>query len=1204
MENFHDKPESTRSYQPQEPAPEADQHRKPTSTGSEDESSDSLYLKQLQFRPKDGKTFLNFFINNFRITVLIVIGLLLWGLFSLAMLPLESTPEVKIPYGVVSVSIPGASPEDIEELVVKKLETRLANLSGVKQIRASALNSYATVTVEFRAEEDLKDAIRRLRDAVSQAKADLPAEASEPSVMEISFSNIPVWTIVVSGPYDSFSLRKYAEMVQDELKKLPGASEVNISGGDVYQARVSYDPIKLATFGLTPDTVSSIIKANNFAIPSGTVKVSNFNYSVRVDGKLGNVSSLREMGILTLGSGQIIKLKDVADVVEMAQERQIFNTFSDAGKEPVNAITLNIVKKTGSSIIDLIDSGKVAIEKLKQERLPQNINISTTLDTSKYIRRNIDQLVHDGLLTIMLVTLLLFLFVGLKEAFVAGLAVPLVFCASFGMMYLFGLTINFLSLFSLILSLGMLVDDAIVVVQATKQYLATGKFTPEEAVLLVFRDYKVLLTTTTATTIWAFLPLLLASGIIGQFIRSIPITVSITLAASFIIAIIINHPMAIILERFRMVRAIPQAILGVLAAICIILIVTLFNGSVPAYVGIPLLVIFAAAFFALLIAYRTFLKEKLKRNEELMIEELADPAKIKDKIYHHYLAPDHEKSFFARAISGIVKMDKILPYYGRLLASILKSKTRQYIILAVIALLFIGAVCLPAGGFLKSEFLPPSDAEYLYINIEGAAGLAKEKTKEIALKVQDIVLKEQAISSFSLIIGNAGVNNSSRLNSVSSLGESNKAQLAINLYPYKQRPVSAAVNKVEKSYELAQRLRPIISRIEGAKIEVQEAASGPPSGSDFEVRIYGDDIKELEKIANRYKEIAAAIPGTINEKTSISLSPGEFTFSLDYDKMSQKGVTSAQVASVIRTAVSGSDVAKILQNGDELQIRSEYKESSVDTIDKIRNLQMVNSRGQIFLLSEIADIKIGSSLNSISRIDQKRVVSVTAGVEKPYLPSEVLKQFQEQVKNEKLPQGYEVAYGGQTETNTESIYSILRAMIVAAILIVATLVLQFNSFRKAVLAISTIPLAVTGVFYGLTLFGLTLSFPSLIGLVALFGIVVKNAIILVDKVNLNLKVGIPYHDAIIDAAKSRLEAIFLTSICTIIGMIPITFTDETWTGLGATMIFGLSTSTFLTLLIIPILYNLLMKKVNDKDQKLKQLKAHVAATSSSSASRA
>ena len=1154
------------------------------------ENSDSLYLSQLKYRPEDGKTFLNFFIKNFRVIILIIFGLIGWGVISFNSLPLESNPEVKIPFGSVTIGLPGASPADVEELIIEKIEPKIVNLAGVKQVSSTALNSFAAISVEFRAGEDIKDAIRRLREAVDKAKINLPAEATEPNVNEVSFSNSPVWTLVVTGPYDNFTLRKYAEIVQKELEKLPGTNEVTIGGGDIAEVRVIYDPAKLQQYGLSADQVNGVIKANNLALPLGTIDISNFEYLLRSEGKFTNAAELRTLPVSGSGT-QIIRLQDVATVAEMAADRDTYSKFSYEGGAPQNSVALNVTKKTGSSIIELIDGGKKQIEALHKEKLPENLKIETTLDISKIIRRDFDELWRDGILTIFLVTLVLFLFVGLKEAFVAGLAVPLVFCSTFGLMALNGISLNFLSLFSLILSLGLLVDDAIVVVQATKQYLKTGKFTPEEAVLLVFRDFKVLLFTTTLTTIWAFIPLLMATGIIGQFIRSIPITVSVTLAASFFIAIIINHPMAIILERFRVTTALFKAILLAAFVATAGSLIAAINGGGGA-AAIIATGIFGVIFFSLLMWYRRSLKQKLLHNEKMLLQEMADPVKIKAKIYHHYLATDSEKSFVSRLIGGIIKIDNILPRYGKILYGLLRSKLKSLLVLGLVALLFMGAVALPATGILKSEFLPPADSEYMYVNIEGAPGLALEKTKAVADEVEIALMQEKTIISFTEIIGSSGINFGSVGRTTSAGGgQTNRAQFAINFYPFAQRPATGENGKVEKSYEIAPRLRKAIEPIQGAKVTVVELAGGPPSGSDFEGRISGDDLQVLEHEANKYKDLLSKIPGTVNVKTSLVLSPGEFTFKLNPEQMQIRGLSSAQVASTLRTAISGSDVTKILRNGDELQVVSEFQKDNLKTIDDLKALTLVNARGVPYMLSDIAEISLGSALTSISRIDEKRVVVLTAGVEKPALPGDVQKKFDDLLKQNPLPEGYEIKFGGQTETNTESILSILRAMLVALLLIIATLVIQFNSFRKAVLVLAAIPLALTGVFYGLTLIHFTLSFPGLIGVLALFGVVVKNAVILVDKINLNLRVGIPFTDAIVDASKSRLEAIFLTSVCTIIGMIPITVANETWEGLGASLIFGLAASTFLTLFVIPILFQLFMKGASAKAERLTELKA-------------
>lgn len=1145
-------------------------------------SSDSMYLEQLQYDPKEANSFIKFLLTNTRVVFLLIISLLAWGIFSFTMIPMESSPEVKIPYGVVSVTLPGAGPSDMEELVTKKIENKVVNISGVKQVTSTSGTSYSAVSVEFQADEDLKDAIRRLRDAVATVKSELPDDAGDPVVSEISFSNVPVWTIMLTGPYDNFTLRRYADEVEEGLLKLPGTSEVQISGGDTEEIRVSYNPQKMELYGLTMDQVNATIRSNNITLPLGELTVGNFEYSLRMDGKFKDINELRDLPIASFGES-IIRLRDVATVVERAVDKKTLTRFSIEGRAPQNAIQISIVKKTGFSIIELIDQGKAKIEELKQTTLPESLEIETTYDESDIIREDFNNLSREAGNTIMLVTIILFLFVGLKEAFTAGLVIPLVFASTFGMMLIFGQTINFLSLFSLILTLGLLVDDAIVVVQASKQYMSTGRFTPEQAALLVFRDFFAILITTTLTTVFAFFPLVLATGIIGEFIQSIPITTTITLIASTIVAILVNLPMTAVLERFRINRMIFKIALIALIAIFIITLMGGLQGNVTSGIIAGVLLF---AIITLLLWYRSSLKKQLLSNEEAMLRETAIPAEITRKLREHY-SEDVSKSGWTKFTSGVVKLEKITPYYERMLNWFINKRIRAYILLTIILVAFAGSIFLPASGILRSEFLSASDYELMYVNIEGSPGMVVEETEKVADQVENILLQEQQIKNFSMVVGAAGIDMSgaSTRGGGGSGGQSNRAQFAINLWPEKERPVK------QKSYIFAQELRKKLADVKGAKVTLQEVSGGPPSGSDFEVRFTGEDLLKLEQVAEEYLGYLDEIPGTVNEKTSLTLNPGEFTFKLNTEAMQLRGITPGQIAGTLRSAVSGGEIAKIVEGEDEIRINAKYQDEYIDTLSALKSIKLTNMRGQTFQLAEIADIEIGSSLTSISRIDQKRVVVLSAAVEKPALPGEVLVEFQKILEEKPLPDGYTAVFGGQNDSNTESIFSILRAMIVAFILIIATMVIQFNSFRKAVLVLFTIPLAMTGVFYGLTIIGFTLSFPTLIGILALFGIVVKNAIILIDKINMNIKVGIPFQEAITDAAKSRMEAIFLTTTSTVIGMIPITFYDETWQGLGAALIFGLSTSTVFTLLLMPTMFFLLFEKTAAKEEKLKQIKA-------------
>ncbi|MFA6551267.1 MAG: efflux RND transporter permease subunit [Patescibacteria group bacterium] len=1117
-------------------------------------SSDSKYLAKLEFNPALRKTWLNFFVSNFRVVVLLIILVSVWGIYSFTKLPRESNPEVKIPIAVVMTAYPGVSPADMEELVTKKLETGISGIKGIKKITSTSANSLSAITVEFEAKQDLDDSIRRLRDKVSTLKNELPADAQDPQVKEISLDDEPIWTISISGPYDGLTMRRYADDIADELEKVSGVREVNVSGGDEVEFEVAYDPQKLIFYNLSPDSVNQAIKATNLAMPAGNFTGNQFNYAIRSDARVFTAEAIGNIPIAHSESGDPVYVKDVAAVKEKTIKRTSYSRLSIEGGQPTDAISLSVVKKTGGNIVETIDESKAAVDQMLK-KLPTGIRYDTTIDMAEIIGKQFNQLTHDFILTIILVSVVLFLIVGLKEAFVAGMAVPLTFFITFGVMSAAGITLNFLSIFSLLLSLGLLVDDAIVVVSATKQYLRTGKYTPEEAVLLVLNDFKVVLTTTTLTTVWAFLPLLLSTGIMGEFIKSIPITVSVTLTASLLVALMVNHPLAAVLERIRLTRKFFWLmIVGLFAGGAY----TAIRGSWYAYLA-------AALFVTAGILIRWYYRggeAVLRNNKNLMEAEADDDELIKKKLREQ--GTHEDDNWFSRAIHGVIHFNKILPYYEKTLRAILATKKTRRQTIAAVLVLFTIAMSFLVTGIVPTEFFPASNEDTISISIEAPIGLRLEETDKAVVQVERQLLKYKEIENFSTVLGRGGSS------SVLSAGGSNSnlASIAVRLVDSKKRTVA--------SYDLASKMRADFKAITGATVTVESPRGGPPSGSAFEARVTGEDLQALDKIAHDLKPILSGIKGVTDSQISLKDAPAEYSFLLEPSKLEMNNLNAAMVGSVLRLAITGTEVSTVIENGKEIKIMARFDERAIPSLESVQNLQVVNKRGQSVFLKDVAKIELKPSVASISRVDQKRTVLLSAGVDGATRPNAVLAEFQQKIKNYKLPDGYAIVYGGENEQNQESVYSILTAMVLAGILIISTLVIQFNSFKKALIVLITIPLALIGVFFGLAVFRISLSFPGLIGLLALFGIVVKNAIILIDKINLNLKFGIPFEEAIVDAGKSRLEAIFITSICTILGLIPVTLSEATWTALGSAVIFGLTLSSFLTLFIVPTLFRMMI----------------------------
>jgi len=1119
-------------------------------------SSDYLYLEKLEFKPELRKTWLNFFVSNFRVVILLIILLSAWGIFSYTQLPLESNPEVKIPFAVVVTTFPGASPGDVEELVTKKIETSISGVKGIKKLTSNSSNSVSVISIEFNTNQNQNDAIRSLRDKVTGVR-DLPTDANDPSVNEISFDDQPIYNISLVGPYDSFSMRTYAEKIRDELEKIPGVREAQVSGGDEKEFEVAYDPEKLTFYNLSPDQANQIIAATNRAIPGGNFEGKEFNYSIRTDARFFDAGKLGNLPILHTDQGGIVYLKDIARVQETAIKKTIYSRFSGHGSQPQDAINISIVKQAGESVIDTVDQSKLIIEKVLKT-LPPGITFDSTTDFAKIIRKDFTQLKHDFIITLILVMAVLFLIVGLKEAIVAGLAIPLVFFATFGAMLATGITLNFLSIFSLLLSLGLLVDDAIVVVSATKQYMKTGKYTPEEAVLLVLNDFKILLTTTTLTTVWAFLPLLLASGIIGSFIKSIPITVSVTLISSLVIAIIINHPLAATLERIRLTKKFFYLIW---------LLVVLSSGALvyfqKNFLGISGAIILGSV--ALGILYWYFKKsgwQKLEENYALMERELDDDELIKKKLRDQ--GTHEDETFFNKLIHGIIPFGKLIPIYEKTLKRVICTRRRRLTVLVTTLIIFILAILLPVTGIVATEFFPKSDFENIFISIDAPIGLNLDKTNVIVEKVEERLIKYPEIVNFSTVVGKEGAS-PSRAGTGVLQSASHLASIVVTIADQKDRKIT--------SYALADRIRADFNDIKEATISVESPQGGPPSGAAFEARILGDDLQTLDKIASDLKPILGSISGVINTDISLKDAPAEYTFSLDPVRMEFYNLNAAYIGSVVRMAISGVEVSTVILENKEIKVMTTFAADKIPDLEAVQNLQIKNLKGQPVFLKDVAKIELKPSVNAITRIDQKRAILLSAGVSGTTRPNAVLSEFQDKVKkNYKMPEGYSIVYGGENEQNTESVISILRAMVIAAILIISTLIIQFNSFKKAMIVLVTLPLALIGVFIGMAILRINLSFPGLIGILALFGIVVKNAIILIDKINLNLKTGIPYYDSVIDAGKSRLEAIFITSICTIFGIIPVTLSNELWMALGAAIIFGLMLSSILTLVIVPTLF--------------------------------
>jgi len=1045
----------------------------------------SIYLQNLEYDPKLDHSWKAFFIDRVRFMWLLLIMIFIAGYFGLKSLPLESTPEVDIGMAYVVTTLPGASPESIEDLITKKIEKHVSKISEVDKITSTSMNSSSVIVVQFLSGVDTADATRKLRDRVSDAKPELPEDTNESIIREVSFNDFPIWTFSISGDYDGFTLYEYAKKIRDELEKNPLVSEATISGWQEREFWVFVDPQKLSQYGITLSTVNQAIASMNLTMPIGSIEVDEYKKTINLDSRFYTVQTLWNIVVTKIGETGILYLKDIAEVRESPKKETTRARLSVDGQPSFPAVTIGVVKKKWGSIVNLVAEGKQAIADLREGGvLPSEelLIMTDVLDRSEDIRKDLDHLIRDGLITIALVFISLFLIIGLKEALVAGTAVPIVFLLTFSVMSFAGQTLNFLSMFALILSLGLLVDDAIVVISAINQYKKSGKFTTREAAILVIRDYTQVLITTTLTVVFIFGSMLFMSGIMGSFLFSIPFVVSVVLVISLIIALTLNPALAV-----------------------------LFSGRHKKYVA-------------------------------------------------------EKQGFFDK---GLISIHGLEGWYGKILRKLINGKKTRRIFLAFTFIAFIWALALPGTGILKTEFFPATNENNFSIVIEWEPGEVLNVTDATVAKVERFLQKEPQIVSYAVSIGTA---QSNRWGTTTS---EHLATIDVKLTDKKQRE--------ETSFVIADRIRQQLATIKGTmKISVEESTAGPGNGAAVELQIAGDDFTVLERIGKDTQNVLLGIPGAIDVTLSRQNLPSEIDISLDADKLALYNLTVPQVASFIRNVIDGTQATKLYIGNEEMIVRTQYDSQSVDTLDKIKDIKITSNRGVEVYLRDIFEHKDKPSVYSISRENQKRVITLTANVAPWFSGPAVQAELRARMDQYQMPAGYGFIDGWQAKEMADSVASLWVSMMFGMMLIVALLILLYNSYRQAVLVMVTIPLSLIGVFYGLSLLQYPLSFPGMIGMVALFWIVVRNGIILFDKINQNIDEKIPLREAIVDAGVSRLEPVLLTSICTVLGMIPLTISNPTWTGLGLAIMCGLSVSTIFTLLVLPTLYfSVFEKKYKD-----------------------
>ncbi len=1103
-------------------------------TTSKRHNAEQSYFSRIKFDPRLLTSAVAKYISNLRFVGLLTLTIILIGLVSFSSLPKRLNPEVEIPIVTVVTFLPGASPEDVEKLISIPLENEIKSAEGLDTMTSVSSPNVSVVTTQFAstvARDKAKDEVQNAVDSVS----DLPDDAQTPVVNALDFEDQPIWTFAVTTSEDPRTLMDFARRLQVQIEDLPVVDRVETSGFEKQEVVVTILPTAVKELGVNPVILAQAVQKSAGSYPAGTVQSQNNTFSVTIEPSITTIEQLRQLRVSVNGS--VVQLGDIATVRELPIKDQQLALLATREQAAQRAVTFYVYK---TSTVSIDKAGEVVSDSVAQtmETAGDRFSLTTLSNTSEDINDQFSDLLGEFRTTILLVFACLLLFLGLRQAIISSFTVPLTFLSAFALMSVFGQSINFLSLFAFLLALGLLVDDTIVVVSAMTAYYKTGRFSPLQTGVLVWRDTIVPIWSTTLTTIWSFIPLLLTSGIIGEFIKPIPIVVTVTMVSSTAIACLITLPIMIFILKPQMPGRILLflKVLGVLVGLAL----TIFLAQ-----GTPLLVL-AGVLYVLLLFFVAKFGAVLVRQLQAILKQQP-------------LLQDVSSRIQRIADNGVINVEGFSQWYYRTIYSILGSQvSRRRVLIAITVYSVVSFALLPLG-LVKSEFFPKTDEKTMYVNLELPAGTTFENT---TITGEHLLEKVRHNPEITYVIAEMG----KQAGGFGSTTGSNFVALTVTLPPAEER--------TKKSYIIAEELRQSLSDFDSGKISVVEQSGGPPAGADVQVQLLGPDISQLNVYADQLVQFLQNTPGTLNVEKSYRTGTSQLEFVPDQTKIAQAGLTIDAIGLWLRTYATGFtlDTIEFTTSHDEKQDVVFRMSDSDASPDQLGALVITNSQGIGYPLATLGSFEVKASPTQITREDGNRSISVSAATAPGSSAAEQNKALLEQVAKLNMADEYTWQTGGANEENQESINSILQAMVISAVLIMVTMVIQFGSFRQAFIVLIVIPLAVSSVFLIFALTGTALSFPALIGVLSLFGIVVTNSMFIVDKINLNQREGMPLREAIADAGASRMEPIILTKLCTVLGLLPITITNPLWRGLGGAIISGLLIASTIMLLFIPTLY--------------------------------
>lgn len=1190
-------------------------------------------------------------INNRTSVMVLTVIIFLAGLGAYNSMPKEAFPEIVMPEIYVSTIYPGNSPLDIEKLITRPIEKEVKGITGIDEITSSSLQGVSSIRIKFDFSVTPEQALRKVKDKVDVAMADpdFPSDLpADPNVFDMNFSElVPILNINLSGDFSLDMLNEYAEYLEDKIEDIPQINEVDIRGINDKEVKVELDLLKMESTKINFQNVEDAINFENMTVSGGNVLIDGFNRSIRVVGEFSDWQEIEDI-IVGREEGNIVYLRDIGTVSFGEKEKESY-----AREYTKSVVSLDVKKRGGENLIEASAAISEVIEQAQKNYLPEGLSITITNDQTDQTKDQLSELENSILFGMVLVIAVLLFFLGLRNALFVGIAIPLSMLLSFLILSSLGVTLNIMVLFSLVLALGMLVDNGIVVVENVYRLMDEG-LPPAKAALDGASEVAWPIIASTATTLAAFVPLALWPGMMGEFMRFLPITLMIVLTSSLFVALVINPVLTTIFMKIHeddvvfSKRDLRIAYIGLVVAFLFGIFpgLTAENirfqfGDAADLVGFLRGLSYVIVSGVLLFVMSRMMFLSLDTDKKRILY----PNLIFMAISLGFLLTGQTVSANFIGITGTFLIlnayviypsslwfkDTFMPrlekIYDRFIKFALRGRNAYKFLGGTFGLLIFSIVFLIA--FMpKVLFFPNNEPKYLNIFIEKPIGTDIEETNKLTKELEDIVL--DAITEYeeinpetgklenylvSSVIAQVGKGTSDPAQDFTPGSTPHKARITVSFVKYTERH-KFTDGEIKNTNDVLSDFRDLFKGIPGVNITVDKDANGPPTGAPINIEITGDNYEQLISEANNVKTFInnANIGGIEELKLDVDQGKPEMPITVDRDKARRLGVSTAQIGGSLRTSLFGKEVSTYKDGEDDYPINIRSAKIYRDNPDALINQRITfknMNNGKIIQIpiSSLIDFKKTSTFSAVKRKDLNRIITISSNVLEGYNPTEVVNEIKATLNAYEFPIENTYKFTGQQEEQAKEMAFLSNALLIAFLLIIFIIVLQFNATSTPVIIGTSVLFSLIGVLLGLVIFQMDfVVIMTMIGIISLAGIVVNNAIVLIDYTNIivdrkkreqgiDLDGRLPFADfvaAIEEGGKTRLRPVLLTAITTVLGLLPLAIglnvdffgffreldahiyvggeNVQFWGPMSWTIIFGLTFATFLTLVIVPVMY--------------------------------